>query len=154
MSERMLFCLGEGRLNSKGAGYQKNNQIFNTQVTESEWNEARNSLPEIKIAITKWVDKKDMTKDEKNDNPIYKETGGYLKRYGYKEAWTNWWEQASEKDRQAILDLPHFNAEIFTDITGIENLATRKQTVNIGGKDYEVTPELTKALQDLKELKE
>lgn len=154
MSERMLFCLGEGRYESKGAGYQKNNQIFNTQVTESEWNEARNSLPEIKIAITKWVDKKDMTKDEKNDNPVYKETGGYLKRYEYKEAWANWWNKASEKDRQAILDLPHFNAEIFTGITGIENFATKKQTVNIGGKDYEVTPELTKALQDLKELKE
>lgn len=152
MSERMLFCLGEGKFESKGAGYQKNNQIFNTQVTEDEWSEARESLPGIKILITQWVDKKDMTKDEKNDNPVYKEVGGYLRHYNYKEAWANWWSQASQKDKQAILDLPHFNAEIFEGITGIKDISISKQTVNIGGKEYEVTPELTKALKDLKEV--
>lgn len=137
----MLFCLGEGRLESKGAGYQKNNQIFNTQVTKEEWNEVRNSLPEIKIQITKWVDKKDMTKEEKNNSSVWKEIGGYLKRYTYEEAWQNWWNDASKADKQAILDLPHFDSEIFTGITGIEvgeeittNLDVDEITIN--GKKY------------------
>jgi len=153
MSERMLFCLGDSGRASKGAGYQKNNQIFNTQVTEKEWNEARDSLPDIKIQITKWVDKEDMTKEEKSNSSVWKEIGGYLKYYTYEEAWANWWEEASAKDRQAILDLPHFDGEIFTGITGITDFTTdRLKTVNIGGKEYKVTPELTKALKDLKEL--
>lgn len=148
----MLFCLGEGRYESKGAGYQKNNQIFNTQVTPEEWDEARSSLPTIKIALTKWVDKKDMTKEEKENNSVWKEVGGYLKHYEYKKAWANWWNDASAKDRQAILDLPHFNNDMFTNITGIEDFDIKSQTVNIGGKEYKVTPELTKALKDLKEV--
>lgn len=153
MSERMLFCLGEGRYESQGNGYQKNNQIFNTQVTEKEWNEAKSSLPEIELQITKWVDKEDMTKEEKSNSTVWKEIGGYLKRYTYEEAWANWWENANAEDRQAILDLPHFDGEIFTGITGITDFTTDKlKTVNIGGKEYKVTPELTKALKDLKEL--
>ena len=120
MSERMLFCLGDGKYESKGTGYQKNNCIFNVQVTPDEWNKAKKSLPEIKIAITKWVDESDMTKDEKDNNSVYKEIGGYLKRHDYKEAWATWWSDASKSDKQAILDLPHFDAEIFEKITGIK----------------------------------
>lgn len=141
MSERMLFCLGEGKYESNGAGYQKNNQIFNTQVTSEEWDRAINSLPEIRVLITKWVDKKDMTKQEKSDHSVYEEIGGYLKRYTYEEAWATWWENASKTDRQAILDLPHFNAEIFEDITGIE-VGEEKTTgidldeITINGKKY------------------
>ena len=138
MSERMLFCLGEGKWESKGAGYQKNNQIFNTQVTKEEWDTARNSLPTIKIGLTKWVDKKDMTKQEKEDNSVWKETGGYLKRYEYKEAWANWWADASKSDKQAILDLPHFDKDIFTGITGIEDFDS-EDTIEIEGKSYSIS---------------
>lgn len=120
MSERMLFCLGNADNRSQGDGYQKNNCIFNVQVSEEEWDEAKDSLPTIRISHTYWADKKDMTKDEKSNDSVYKETGGYLKTIPYKEAWANWWEDASKKDKQAILDLPHFDAEIFKGITGID----------------------------------
>lgn len=116
----MLFCLGEGKYESKGDGYQKNNCIFNVQVTKDEWNKAKISLPTIKISHTYWVDKKDMTKTEKDSYPIYKEIGGYLKQISYEDAWANWWKDAKRSERQAILDLPHFNAEIFKGITGID----------------------------------
>lgn len=122
----MLFCLGnEDR--TKSPGYQKNNCIFNVQVSYEEWDEARSSLPTIKISHTYWVDKRDMSDKEKLDNPIYKETGGYLKQISYKDAWANWWEDASKKDKQAILDLPHFNSEIFEGITGIEVKSPNKE---------------------------
>ena len=144
MSERMLFCLGDGRWESKGDGYQRNNCIFNTQVTPEEWSEARKSLPQIKISHTYWVDKKDMTKEEKNNNPVYKETGGYLKRISYEDAWSNWWSEASKSDKQAILDLPHFNAEIFKGITGID-VDEPQESIEIEGKSYTIA-EIKKAL--------
>jgi hypothetical protein len=65
MSDRMLFCLGEGEWGQTGGGYQKKNCIFNTQVTEEELNMAISSLPDIKIELTRWVDEKDMTKKKK-----------------------------------------------------------------------------------------
>jgi len=110
MSKRMLFCLGEGRIKSQGAGYQKNNQIFNTQVTKQEWDKALNSLPEIKLDI----------KD------------------GYEKGWSKWWWEASKKDKDAILNLPHFNKDIFKSITGIdiEPVKRNPNEIQIDGATY------------------
>ena len=88
----MLFCLGEGGLQTEGAGYQKNNQIFNTQVTPDEWDKAKATMPTIKLDL----------------------------KEGYEKAWGKWWSEASKKDKDAILNLPHFNKEIFKGITGID----------------------------------
>lgn len=109
MSERMLFCLGEGGTERKGAGYQKNNQIFNTQVTPDEWDNARRSLPIIRLDL----------KD------------------GYEEAWATWWGKASKKDKDAILNLPHFNKEIFKGITGIDvGVSTNPAEIVTDGATY------------------
>ena len=137
MSERMLFCLGEGQWESNGAGYQKNNQIFNTQVTADEWDEAQSSLPVIKIGITKWVDKADMTDDEKDNATGWKTMCGYLKRYSYEEAWANWWSAASKEDKDAILALPHFDKTIFKGITGLDaDVVTAPKEIQIDGATY------------------
>lgn len=129
MSEYMIFCLGEGRGVSKRIGYQQNHMVFNTKVTDEEYKKIRESLPEIKISHTYWVEEKDMTKEEKKENDQYKQLGGFLKRITYEEAWANWWDDASKKDKQAILDIPYFDAEIFKGITGIEvsKTDTKKQ---------------------------
>lgn len=109
MSERILFCLGDGKNKKEGAGYQKNNQIFNTQVTKQEWDEALNSLPEIKLDI----------KD------------------GYEKGWRKWWSEASKKDKDAILNLPHFNKDIFKGITGIDvEVAKNPSEITIDGVTY------------------
>jgi hypothetical protein len=131
----MLFCLGEGKYETKGAGYQKNNCIFNVQVTKKEWDTAKKSLPEIKLGLTHWVDKADMTAQEKKDHSVYKEIGGYLKRFTYEEAWANWW---AENDHEAILKLPHFDAEIFEGITGLDVKALSKnpKEIVIDGATY------------------
>jgi hypothetical protein len=120
MSERMIFCLGDSQYETKGEGYQKNNRIFNVQVTKDEWDAAKRTLPELKIALTKWIDKKDMTAQEKKDKSGWDTMGGYLKRFEYKEAWAVWWATASDETRKAILGLPHFSSDIFEKITGIK----------------------------------
>lgn len=113
MSERMLFCLGEGGYESKGAGYQKNNQIFNVQVDKETWNEARASLG-------------------------WETMGGCLKRTGYQDAWAAWWKEAKQSDKNKILELPHFNAEIFKGITGIdtEEKKCHPDTITVDGVEY------------------
>src|SRR3990167_11009898 len=66
MSERMLFCLGEGKYESRGEGYQKNNRIFNIQVTSDEFDTAKKNMPSFELPIVKWIAKDDMTDDEKS----------------------------------------------------------------------------------------
>ena len=69
--------------------------------------------------LTDWVDKSDMTDQEKEDNPTYKSTGGYLKVYDYQEAFQASYAQATREEQLAIKDLPNFDAEKFYQISGI-----------------------------------
>lgn len=116
----MLFCLGEGKYESKGDGYQKNNMVFNQKVTEDEFKKIKLSLSNLKISLTHWVKKEDMTNEEKENNNVYKEIDGYLKIFSYKEAWKNYWDNASQSDKDLILNIPQFDNEIFKGITGID----------------------------------
>jgi len=120
MSEYMLFCLGDGKYESKGEGYQKNYRIFNKDVEKKEWETIKKSLPTIKISMLTWIDKKDMSADEKGNYPIYEEIGGYLKQISYEDAWKLWWENASAADKKKITDIKYFDAKIFKGITGID----------------------------------
>ena len=116
----MLFCLGEGLAESKGTGYQKSYQIFNQQVDKDEWNKVKGGLPDIKLPLNVWVDKKDMTDDEKNNDSVYKEIGGFLRTLTYKDAWKKWWSEAKQSDKDVITGLKYFNKTIFKGITEIE----------------------------------
>jgi len=138
----MIFCLGEGKYESKGAGYQKNYQVFNQQLTKEEWNKVRSELLVIKLPLTKWVDKKDMTYEDKENSSVWKEIGGILKVFSYEQAWANWWKEAKEEDKNKILNCKYFDAEIFTSITGIKDFATKnlsgkKVSVELDGVKYE-----------------
>ena len=124
MSERMLFCVGEGKYESRGIGYQKNNMVFNRQLTSEQWNKVKESLPTIKLPIATWVDKKDMTDDEKDNWSSYKQTGGFLKVLSYQDAWKKWWSDAKQEDKDKILKCEYFDADIFKKITGIEATQT------------------------------
>jgi len=139
MSERMLFCLGEGKYANYGEGYQKNNRVFNVQVTEDEWAKANNSRPSFELPLAKWIDKDDMTDEEKKNYKIYKEIGGYLKVLSYQDAWKEGWSKASDEFKKWVKDLPHFDAKIFKEITGLdieETLIGSIAEVKIGGKTY------------------
>jgi len=79
-------------------------------------------LPDFiyRLTMTDWVNECDMTKKEKEENPSHKTTGGYLKRYEYKEAWRRLWDETPEEERKQMFDLPNFDRGIFAFITGID----------------------------------
>jgi hypothetical protein len=70
--------------------------------------------------LTLWIDEKDMSDLEKETNPSYKATGGYLKALGYKEAFTASVKSASKQDRDLIRALPNFNDDVFFEISGCD----------------------------------
>ena len=113
----MLFCLGEGKYESKGKGYQKNNNVFNVQITSEEYNKI--SIPRIKLPLTKWIEEKEMNDKEKENNENYKYLGGYLRVNSYKDSWKEFWSTAEESVKKQFKEIPHFNSEIFEEITGI-----------------------------------
>ena len=65
-----------------------------------------------------WLD--DMTDEEKAAHPEAKTTGGYLKERTTADNARKWWAGLNAADRNEILSLPNFNAEIFKKITGID----------------------------------
>ena len=72
--------------------------IFNKPAKRSEWYNAEK--PDwMYVNLTEWVQESDMTDAEKEANPTYVTTGGYLKCYSdLKHAYIDAWEKASEKD--------------------------------------------------------
>lgn len=98
--------------------------MFNkpTDITYTDWlrSDARYLLTKIPKYVTKWVDEKDMTDEEKIDNPTYKTTGGYLKEMDESECGQFWWDRLSDSDKNCIKSIPNFDPEIFRECTGIE----------------------------------
>jgi hypothetical protein len=130
----MLFCLGDKNDTQKGAGYQQNYCVFNQKVDKDEWNKIRNSIGTIKLPLEIWIDKKDMISDEKDKVSGWSEMGGYLKHLDYEEAWQQWWNKASEDEKNKILGIKYFDAKIFTEITGIKDFKSK----SLRGKEVEV----------------
>lgn len=98
----MIFCLGEGRWDRKGKGYQKNYRVFNKDVSKDEYSVIKGSL-NVKLKLTEWNDR---TKS--------------LDVYSYPDAWNNWWEGASTEQKKSITDIKYFDEKIFKEITGIK----------------------------------
>ena len=67
-----------------------------------------------------FIAEKDMTEQEKGNNPTYATIGGYLRKKGYKEAWRESWDKADDKDRKKCLELPNWDNEVFKEISGID----------------------------------
>jgi len=76
------------------------------------------NIPYVELPTTKWVSESDMTDEEKQSNPKFFITQGYLKTIPYKEAFKIMWDRNREF-REATLALPNFDSKIFEDITGI-----------------------------------
>jgi hypothetical protein len=66
--------------------------VFNTEITEDEFLNIK--VPHIDL--------------------IFDKNGSY------EATWKNAWNLLSQEEKQQFLDLPHFNADIFKKITGIE----------------------------------
>ena len=104
----------------------------------------------MNLPLNVWVDATDMTFDEKQQSNGWETTGGFLRTLDYKDAHRKWWADNPE-DRDRFLNLPGFDWEIFTEITGIEK-DSPKGTITIGGVEY-VKEEVENKLKDLKPVK-
>ena len=94
-------------------------RVFNKTISLSEWDRA--DLPDfLFFDLTEWIPSSDMTDREKRDHPEYKAIGGYLKVYGYKEAFQKSWDKADPEDRERVRDIPGFDPDIFYEISGID----------------------------------
>lgn len=78
--------------------------------------------------LTEWISSLYMTDEEKEANPLYKEMGGYLKVYEFKEAARLAWDKVSLEEKKATLQLANFDADIFFEIFGID---VRKEWVKL-----------------------
>ncbi len=74
----------------------------------------------LHFSLTEWIEEKNMSIEEKAQHPDAHIHGGYLKIYGYKEAFQKSWNNTSKEDQLKILDLPNFDADIFKEISGID----------------------------------
>ena len=71
----------------------------------------------VDFPLTEWVE---YTEEEKQADEKKALIGGYLKKNTYQYACARWWEDMSEENREIIMSIPNFDAEVFKDITGIE----------------------------------
>ena len=90
--------------------------------TIKDWfgSDARYILDSIPNNIVEWIYESDMTDIEKEKNPTYKTTGGYLKILNKSEAAQVWWDGLDTTDKNIIKSIPNFDAEKFQKCTGIK----------------------------------
>ena len=97
--------------------------LFNkpSDMTYREWmdSDARYLLNQIPKNVIEWVNKENMTDEEKAAYPTYETTGGYLKVLDESECGQLWWNDLSQKDKDVIKAIPNFDPEIFFECTGI-----------------------------------
>ena len=102
---------------------QKYSFIFNKQVEKSVL--AQIKFPKfMSFTLTEWIPDSKMSQQEKNQHPEYATTGGYLKKYTYKEAFRKSFEEAKQlpdwpEQLEKLKSLPNFDAKIFEEISGI-----------------------------------
>ena len=93
-----------------------------SNITYSEWlvSDARRLLNRIPKNVVEWIYEENMTDEEKQENPTYKTTGGFLKVLDESESAQVWWNGLDERDRNTIKSIPNFDSEIFEKCTGIK----------------------------------
>ena len=101
--------------------------LFNkiSNITYIDWinSDVRYLLNNIPTDELIWIWESDMTDEEKENNPSYKTTGGYLKLVKVtNEDKQEWFDSLSNYDKQLILDIPNFDPSIFERITGIKTI--------------------------------
>jgi len=82
---------------------------------------ARYILNKCPVNTTTFIDKNNMTEEEKREHPKYEAIGGYLKIVTVSSADKQaWWNDLNEEEKQEVLNLPNFNKNIFLKCTGIK----------------------------------
>jgi hypothetical protein len=115
----------------------KSAHYFNKLLPVEVWRDAYKPKWLYEIKPTTWVDSVDMTDMEKDANPEYKTTGGYLRENDMKEEWRKAYAGGSPEDIQAVRDLPGFDADVFEQITGLD-LREKPMPETCEGREIEI----------------
>ena len=67
-----------------------------------------------------WIYSQNMTEEEKKEHPEHETLGGYLKVIPYKDACRLMWDKLDDDEKQAVKEIPYFDADVFEEITGID----------------------------------
>jgi len=110
---------------------------FNALIDKEVWDNAYKPAWLFEPLPTTWVNKDEMTKQEKVDNPSHETTGGYLRANDMKEEWRKAYESASPEDIQAVRDLPAFDYDVFEQITGLD-LREEPMPATCEGREIEI----------------
>ena len=89
------------------------------------WNsDARYILIQMpqEIDVIDWIPYYHMTDEEKEANPTYKITGGFLKVSKSNADKQAWWDELPDDKKETIKALPNFDVDVFRECTGIEVL--------------------------------
>lgn len=109
---------------------------FNTLIEKDLWDKAKKPAWIYEPKPNTWVSTGDMTVEEKQDNPSYETTGGYLRVNDMKEEWRKAYDNAPPEDIELTKQLPAFDAEVFLEITGIDLREPKK--VSCEGREIEI----------------
>ena len=114
---------GDWNSGDRNSGYMNSKTpdtilVFNKPVRRDTW-DACDKPNFIYFDLTEWVCWNSMSDDEKKEYPKSFVTNGYLKTYGYKEAWSKAYSEASKEDIERLKNLPNFDANVFFEISGI-----------------------------------
>ena len=90
--------------------------------TLKDWknSNARRLLNQIPKSVVEWIYEENMTDQEKEENPTYKTTGGYLKVLDESKSAQIWWDGLEDENKNTVKLIPNFDAEKFEKCTGIK----------------------------------
>ncbi len=92
--------------------------IFNKVCSREVWKNAYKPYL-LYFNVKTWVSSEEMTDEEKLAFPSAEVCGGYVRHIDYKDAFRASYERASDEDKEAVKNLPNFDAAIFEEISGI-----------------------------------
>ena len=115
---------GEWNSCDKETGYFNSYQsetirVFNKDCDREVWDNV-NKPSFLYFNLTEWVGSEGMTDEDKLENPHWETTCGYLRSYDYKEAFQKSYNNASQEEKDLLLTLPNFDADVFFEISGID----------------------------------
>lgn len=119
MSEYMIFCLGEGKYEKKGEGYQKNYRAFNKDVSKERYSEILKQVEEILKGFKLELNKK---------------------------SWSDEWKKVSNKQWQQLSEIPEFDKRVVEGIIGFELEDNDDIEITINGKTTYISRKSAKAL--------
>ena len=100
-------------------------EMFNkpSGMTYADWERsmARNILfhmPQNIVNIV-WTSAENMSDAEKEAHPEFETIGGYLHEEEIKADVQSWWDELSSHDKETVMSIPNFDADIFFECTGI-----------------------------------